>query len=249
MRRVVVHQMGKVASSALTDLAIQGLGIPVPQTHLLCREALAEVMHRYRANSKLPPPHVNRSHLVLDWLAAGDSIDFITVVREPFSRNLSAFFQNIDFFIDAPHQASAKDIAATFLNRYPHQVPIEWFDQQVRNPIGIDVYAQPFDVAQGYSVITTVRHRLLIMRYESSSNLKRQLMSQFLGVELPTLGWVNTTSAKKSGMQYSAVKRDLRFPAEFVRDILKSRYCAHFYSAAERDQMWARWVEGRPAGF
>ena len=249
MRNVVVHSVGKVASSAITGLAASALNAQVPHTHQLVRQRLEHNLARCAATGSLPSPHIIRSFLVLEWLDAGEAIDFITVVREPFARNLSAFFQNINLFMDDPTEATAEDIATAYMEDFPHQRSLEWFDRQVRDPLGIDVFTHEFDTSEGFATIEGDQHRMLILRRESSTAKKRQLVGDFLGVPMPELMRVNTTSAKETGTQYAAVKEQLQLPAEFVEEVFDSRYCRHFFSAAERDLMWARWVEGSPSGF
>lgn len=241
--------MGKVSSSAIMSLAERALDTQVPQTHQLSRVSLGRFVSQKAAAGRPIPPHIDNSYLVLEWLDAGQAIDFITLVRDPFARNLSAFFQNIDVFMDNPTKATAKEIVAAFMKRYRQQLPLEWFDRQVRDPLGIDVFTHEFDASEGYGTIEFERHRMLILRHESSTAKKRQLVGDFLDVPMPELTRVNTTSGKRTGAQYAAVKKQLRLPAEFAEEMLDSRYCRHFFSAAERDLMWARWVEGSPVGF
>lgn len=112
---IVVYTMGKVASSSIS----QALRARLPRrrvfhVHSLIREELeaTEALHLAGAiaHSGMPLERVYRKASVWTWQYVADVIaereyeekktDFITAVRDPVARNISAFFQNISLYLE-----------------------------------------------------------------------------------------------------------------------------------------------------
>ena len=79
----------------------------------------------------------------------------ISLVRAPVPRNLSTFFHNVDSYFPnfvervQAHTLSFQELADYFVNDFPEHTPEQWFDRQVRDVFGLDVYAEPFRASGG----------------------------------------------------------------------------------------------------
>jgi len=241
---LLIHQMGKVGSTSLLDQLDGSPGYDTLHTHHLDDETLDSVERDYLSRGKRLPDHLVRSRIAkAGLLAAGRPLTIVTAVREPIARNVSAFFQNMDLydtrFSTDPDEYVA-GLIARFLESYPHQVPLEWFDRQVKGPLGIDVYRHPFPHEAGWQVVEENGHRMLILRAETPDAVKVEAVNDFLGTRLSVMPRANAAS-DKYGELYASFLDLLRLPDDYVDRLLGSTYARHFYSAAEIETFRARW--------
>lgn len=94
---ILVFQMGKVGSSSVFEsLKYLGLKNPIFHIHYLSPSGIE---HVERSNSGQTPRHILESRYlrnVLEKGHPGQKWKIVSLVREPITRNISAFFQNID---------------------------------------------------------------------------------------------------------------------------------------------------------
>lgn len=140
-RPILVHTMGKVGSTSLYHRYKKMVGFPVLHTHKLAAsqgELEKYVVERVGAESRL------RGHLVHSMITreilehSAVPALVLSAVRDPFARNISAFFQNLpkkDFA-----ELTVKKLITKFFDDYPQDIPTTWFDREFLEPLGIDVY-------------------------------------------------------------------------------------------------------------
>lgn len=159
-RRPVVYTMGKVGSTSLST-AIRHAGLPCHDIHTLDLERLKAMAKQCLEEDRLPPPHVCDS---LGWIEHGlldtRRCTYITAVRDPVERNLSAFFQNLP---EGDH--SPARLFDRFLETYPHDLPVTWFEDEFRRFLDIDVPALPFDKT---ARLYRDKRQLFIMRLDAN---------------------------------------------------------------------------------
>ena len=243
----MVHQFGKVGSTTL-EAALRGEGRwPVYQTHVLRpgHRFLVDDDPRPPRGRVDVPPHALRSREVWrKYVQPVRPIAVVTPVREPVSRNVSAFFQNLHRF---PHLDPARgdgDVAAlveTFIERHDHDEPAVWFERQFRDPFGVDVYEHVFDTARGWSIIDAGPRRFLLLQAELSDEAKVAALRTLLNLGPITLAAKNVGDRKDYAEAYAAFRRRLVLPAEYLDRVLNSQYARHFYSEAQRDAARAKW--------
>jgi hypothetical protein len=254
---IVVYQMGKVGSSSIeASLRSLYLDQPVYHCHVLVNlEALEGALRRV-----LPNPHeepggsiqeLRRARAIRDrFLAEAHEgrWSFISMVRDPVARNLSAFFQSVteripDFYqrlsegrIDTPF------IAEHFLkDEVTHNAPIVWFDEQMRGLTGIDVFERPFPHETGYQTYENARARLLVMRLENFPGCVQPAMCQFLGIQRFGLIASNAAEDKDYADVYRRVKREIALPEAYLDRMYNSNYARHFYAQPEIARFRASW--------
>jgi SAM-dependent methyltransferase len=250
---VAVHQVGKVGSKSV-DRSLRALKrFKVYQTHVLNPSS------RYLSNPDGPPPqgyphmppHIRRAAEFREkFLLPHAPVAVVTLVREPVSRNLSAFFQNIGRHPEVDPLAPEPDIDRfidVFLNDYEHDEPIRWFDQQVNEPFGVDVFEFPFDHDLKYLSLRQGDRRLLILRVEEDDGFKAATIGRFLGIRDFSLQNENLGETKPYADAYRRFRNRVRLPASYLDRMLESRFARHFYTAAERDAVRARWIAADPA--
>lgn len=209
-----VFQMGKVGSSAMIE-AVNGI-----QVHHL---DWGNLLYSFRGQ-------YNRHQLNSLLMRLRRPRRLITAVREPVARNLSAFMQN--------HAARGwEPTIGSFLSNFRHDEPLDWFDVEMKPFTGIDVFARPFPITQGWQIIDD---RVLIVRAETPDALKEQAVSEFLGREIK-LGRANVAEDKSYAAGYAELCR--KVPRDYIDRMLASHYTRHFYSPAEIENFRARWYD------
>lgn len=125
-RAVIVHQMGKVGSSSVYDsLKHAPLKVPVYHTHLLNRQRLDRQLRSLTGN-RAGASHLRTSQRLLEDGFDGSRWKIISLTRDPISRNISAFFQNVENFAPG-FSGSASPMGKLmdgFLAQHPGHVPL-----------------------------------------------------------------------------------------------------------------------------
>jgi hypothetical protein len=178
-------------------------------------------------------------------LEAGRKAKYITVVREPLSRNISAFFQNFRHITGKRPSSDPKDQAEQariFFKEYPHERILNFFDSEYKTMLGMDVFAQPFPHEQGYQVLSFERGELLILRTESDDKLKEQAVAEYLHLPDFRLHRANVREDHRNAEAYKAFKQSLVLPENYIEQMLESQYCRHFYTLEERQALRDQWL-------
>lgn len=216
MAQIYIYQMGKVGSTSFAR-AVDGI-----QVHWLDPESWFYSLRGGRNR------HLLASIRMRLCLRPHDKI--ITAVREPIARNLSAFMQN--------HRSRgwSPDLE-TFLAKFRHREPLDWFDREVRRYLGIDVYAHDFDCDLGWQ---NIDDRLLIVKAEIPDAVKSGAIEQFLGRNI-SLHRQNIGDNKDYSGDYNKLK-NARLPEQYVEEMLGSKYAKHFYSDDQLAKIRQKWL-------
>jgi hypothetical protein len=222
---IVVHQMGKVGSSSLYAALERSGAFDAYQTHNFLSRHEPQRMHERHAH-----------HVVNTLIPQGRSMRFISGVRDPMARNISAFFHNM------PADVTTVDEA---LERFAVQVEQElqvtrhWFDQQVRSVLGIDVFEREADFSHGGHVVAG---NFLILRLEDPQEARERAVARFLDLETFSMPRMNVGSEKPYSALYAEFKQRFRPSKALVDATFDCQYVRHFYPEA-REVMKARWME------
>lgn len=233
----VLYTMGKVASSALTE-ALGRSGIPAHQIHNLDTPTLLKLAKRDMDAGRLPLRHICQSMTYrTEYRRHPERFLFISVVRDPIARNMSAFFQNLG--ISETNGASeTADLFETFKTTYPHNLPLVWFDRQFEDALGIDVFQTPFDSTKKYLYMPD--QNTLLLRVDCPRTTKEQLLSEIFQrpIYIPK---VNVGDKKGYSARYKAFKSHAHFDEPLLDQIYNSKFCRHFWSEQERTEMREMW--------
>lgn len=196
-----------------------------------------------------------QSQYLLDWVNKGMPLKIITPIRDPISRNVSAFFhfiegrlgqasdkselpikELVDLFIDYQDDNEEPDNMAMM----DHNLPLVWFDDNIKKYFGIDVFSTPFPNS-GHIVLTNNNTELLTFRIELHDSEKESLLREFINV--PSLSLINTNvgSSKAYSKKYKEFKNLAVLPDSYIRKMRESKYFRHFYSENEMNQICDNW--------
>jgi hypothetical protein len=182
----------------------------------------------------------------------------VTLVRDPVRRDVSSFFQNLELMFDVwpadeLRSRSAEDVAASlvelFLDTYvrsnsPREFdadPLTWFDTELKQVFGVDVFAKPFPVSRGYDRYSSANARVLLLRLEDLDRVARTAFAEFLGATVEKVVQSNDAADKVYSAVYSRFKSLLELPSEYLDRMYCSSYSKHFYSEQELAGFRSRW--------
>ncbi len=241
---------GKTASNTILETFNQ-MGIPCIHIHTL----------RY-------PEYILLGELKNVWtdvfrLKRGEKTKIITSVREPLSRDFSAFWQPFSGEIDkgfvcpifnGDFQKMYYDFIEIIMRGtvYAHnllgitspviwQDEFEWFNYEIKDVFGIDVYEYPFNKEEGYQVIETDDVQIFLFRVENLDNILPAL-GRFVGRTIPSFVSSNIAETKRYGLAYKEFQKQIRLPEKYVEHYYKGNpYMDHFYSKEEQKKFLERW--------
>lgn len=228
---VFVYQMGKVGSTSIYESLKQRYGGNVLHAHTFGPfHSSAEVRALFRYHHAEQAP-----------------IKIITLVREPVTRNLSAFFQN--FRRDTGQsvencQLDAFELKKTFMNSYPHEIPLVWFDNNLLKHFQIDVYETPFPEC-GYVEINQSQTEVLVMRHDLPDETKKDLIGKFVGLKDFVIEHHNIGAEKQYAHLYAKLQQ-AKLPLEHLYYLASSKYMHHFFHNDMREIIFS-WSD-QPVG-
>jgi len=214
---VFVYQMGKVASSSV---------------HLSLKwEYPGVVLHSHNFRKNHPRFKIRQ---LFEYRKQGNPIKIVTLVREPVSRNVSAYFENLERYFGALSREKIQALTNSqlmekFLAEFQHDVTLEWFDTHLKRDFGIDVYDYPFDHQQGYVTIKKDNLEVLIMRHDLTDAEKEKFVKELTGLREFRLKTFNVGENKLYANLYKEFKR-VSIPAGYLERMTNSKYCKHFYT-------------------
>lgn len=235
---VFIYQMGKVASSSIYE-SLKEQGLCVFHAHVLNFPKDKAIPRGFEWSIK--EGKRLRSRLI----DRGIPLKIITLTRDPIARNISAYFQNLDAIHqerDVHEKVSIEGLISTFLAEYDHAIPLTWFERELRDVTGINVYDHEFPKDKGFQVIERGTIRALIMQVELTNDVKLRLIREFIGHPGFSLKERNIASAKHYSAQYKEFVRRIKLPQEYVERLLESKYARHFYSDSDRARFREKWL-------
>ena len=249
---ILIHSMGKVGSISVTK-SLESTDLKntrIYHTHHLIPDRLQIHIDKNKQHGKPITRHLQDSsdfsHKYLNNPEMLQNTKIITLVREPIGRNISGFFQNIDFFMPnlvgkfTSGQLKIEEIVDCFLDKYPHKIPLEWLDIEVRDIFEIDVFLKDFPRSTGY-LIWHDPIDLLLVKLESLNSCFQMAAKEFMGLSDIELKMKNIGNTKKYNEAYNHFKENIILPEQYINDMYNSKYARHFYSERELLQFTERW--------
>jgi len=251
---ILIYQMGKVGSSTVyQSLKRAKIKNPVYHVHFLSYSNLDEVEQYHRrvgAKSSIGSVRFWRAlRRKLD--QTGITVYVISLVREPVAREISDVFQNMknhhgELLTKNGEVDVDKTIAALHKNFVNFNEATDytctWFDREILDTFGIDVYASTFDHSRGFTIISNDRIKLLLLRMEDLSEMFEEAMHEFMGLSIPMVR-SNESSSKQHYEAYRSVLEKFTLPKSTGDKVLNSRYAQHFYPEAVRTELRGKWMQ------
>lgn len=191
------------------------------------------------------------------------SLRIISAVREPLARDYSAFWQVFTEgtergmllpFLKGDFQQMYNSYINLILggDAYRKQMlgiytpltwydEFEWFDEQIRKHLDVDIYQYPFDKERGYIIIKKGNIELFLFKVEKMGSILNEI-SSFVGAE--KLSTINSNTAKQKwyGLAYAQFRKEVKLPDKYVEHY----YCDnckmdYFYTPKEKSAFLQKW--------
>jgi hypothetical protein len=239
---ILIYQMGKVGSSSVyKSLSEHNLGSSIYHIHNLNEDqAKSELTRHIQMSGSTRRYDFLWNSLHLSTRVKSQTTEkwpIVTLIREPVKRNISAFFQALDRINPELYQENlegninTKKLLDFFINSFSqHNVPEDWFDHQLKNVFGIDVFSKPFLEQKGYSIYENDKAKVLLLRLENLNACSENAFKEFLGIENFTLTSANIGEKKAYKIMYKHFLSNVNLPEDYIEDIYSSKFAKHFYS-------------------
>ena len=255
---LLVYQMGKLGSRSVYEALLPlRHSYSLYHVHMLDQELIDAAQRAYQQAFKVRPvipDHLIASMHLLRDLAAGQPNGrwkVVTVVREPVARNVSSFFQDLelqhpDFPLTEKRELLSteqlvSELIELFLADHDHLEPLEWCDTELRDVLGIDVYAAPFPYQRGWEIYQSPLADVLLLRLEDlRTAMPQAILSFFDGFET-SVPVANAAADKSYSKLYSEFTEKLQLPKSYLDLMYQSRFARHFYSLAEIAAFYNYW--------
>lgn len=255
----ILYQMGKVGSTTVHNaLKASDLKGPLQKVHFLSDTGLAHSEKFHKETLKKPwnkAPFAQEA-LALRKRIANEpdlKINIVTLVREPIRREVSEFFQYVQYLhpelLDddgnlKTHRASRVIQARFMFYDESKNYTCRWFDTEIKELFDVDVFDHPFDHNRGYTLIEQGNVRLLVFRLEDVNRTLNDGLRLLLGSEYKDWeGQANVGEKKQSGDQYRSLLESFKMRASICDKVYSSRYARHFYTDQERLTFREKWSQ------
>lgn len=248
---ILLYQMGKVGSTTIKK-SLEAFNIPIYHFHRLNPEELDRFMKTKKGLHKTAPEHIRLGwHLQKQRKSGFDPRKWkiITLVRDPVARNLSEYFNYIKNYLPViAHQykttsLTLENLRDFFLEKYPfHDRPLTWFDVEMKQIFGLDIYSVDFPVTKGYKIYKGDHPDVLLLRLENLNDCAQDAFNEFLGMENVILITDNTASERGFSPLYRKFLSSKLLPRTYIKRMYNSKFAQHFYTEEELNTFQKKWI-------
>lgn len=239
---IFIYQMGKVGSTSLEHSIKKAFHVHAfysdNHTCLIRQQGLAGIGIRYFFKRAMQELEYFVMRLAFRRRA---KVKIITLVREPMKRNISMFFHDLDSYLFAYYtgfthkhalpkttrEQNVDVLKQCFLDVFPHEYPLTWFDNEFYRMTNVDIFNYPYDKQKGLGVIKTQQCDVVVLdinKLSDNTDAIERLTSQKI-----ELGCTNVGDKK----WYADLYKDFDDQDERIRSLKarfsQSKYYKHFY--------------------
>jgi len=236
---VIILTPGKVGSSSVYYTLKKNLTEnSIFHIHYLSEDGIKKSkINHLKSDRKSLPLHLMVSELLYKKLKSyNGKIKIITIIREPISRSLSSFFQNINFYkktIENDNLTVNETIALKIIQKdIINSVKSidQWLLSELLNNFDVDIYSQEFPKENRYVIFKNTNIELLLLKMEDMNDVFNKSTKDFFrktnGIILEKH---NVGEAKYYSDQYIKIKRNIKLDDTILTNIISSNYFNHFY--------------------
>ena len=249
---IIIITPGKVGSSSVYETLKQNTDHHVFHIHQLSKQGIkTAIEHHVMSDRKSKPLHLIVSKLLRKKLSSYNGpVKIITIVREPISREISAFFQNTEMHRKTIEDGNleidndqAKHLLTSKLKSDICQELLDWFESEIKGNFEIDVFSKKIDASKKYSIYKHQNTHLLLLKMEDLNRAFPEAVQDFLDLESPmSLIQANIGSNKHYAASYKTLKEDIILEKATIETIVTSTYFKHFYDDMTKEvtKQWVR---------
>ena len=256
---IIIYQMGKVGSATVYETLLHAnLPNPIYHIHFLSYDGIKDAEEFFLSLKKpIRSAHLRRSKMLREIIDKNSKVRWkiITLVREPIGRDISDLFQSIDRYYpeliengNIKKRQTVEFMQEKFMN-YDESTnyTCTWFDNELTGVFNVDVYAHPFNLDDGYAILSEKKNvDVLLLRVEDLNRNLENALVEFLNLKGPLqIVKSNIGSDKKYAEAYRYVLDNIAIPKSVCMKIYSTKYAEHFYSEAMRSEFIQRWSKGK----
>jgi len=234
---VCVLTIGKTASSAIIE-SLHSVGVKAFQVHSLSR---APQNHLFFSEER--PFFVQNSLYKLKMAAwmftqRNEKRRFITTFRDPFERNLSAFFEQMWKIPGVSFDDDADTLLYSFQEKGPHDATSNWYRDNLGRKFGLG-YNDVNLVEVPTRIARVGGKTFLFLKYERRDCWELAI-SEFIGVPVK-LERRNVSSNKPYAQKMKEVKSLWRPSQEIIRRTIDPELWNALYTSKEKSDIREKW--------
>ncbi|MEE9412237.1 MAG: putative capsular polysaccharide synthesis family protein [Methylococcales bacterium] len=251
---VILHNMGKVGSSTVFGSLIASEAVReknLYRTHFLSKKGvqlIREVHENGYGGWQNFPPNIKsmvmaelvKSKLFRWRFSEHSRCKVVTLVRDPIATNIAGFFQNYLWWPDEVYELCRnrpseclEELTKCFLDKYPHDYPLNWFDWELGGVHGIDIKAEGFPTSRGWKIYKQKHADILVIRLDMLNSGAKEAFKELLAIDDFDIVNDNVADKKWYADLYNEFKNSIVLPEAYISKIYDSQWVQHFYSAEE----------------
>jgi hypothetical protein len=250
---ILIYQMGKVGSSSVYRTLLKTkFRSSVFHVHFLSDDLFAHeqehISNGIRAGARYSTEHALRRYIIA---SNKPRVKIITLVRDPVAVLVSDVFQNPHLFPNLISRDKARFRARNLSRAIESEVLTEracdyvngWFDRELKNVFGVDVYSCSFDKHRGFQIYPSPSAPTLLIRLEDLTPAGPNALSVFLGSTFPIcLEKANERSGTLERSRYVAIKT-AKIDREVLERVYSGKLAQHFYTDEQIHAFVQRWSQ------
>lgn len=266
---LLIYQMGKVGSQTVEEsLRALDMGMPIFHVHFLTDDLMDfyEEKRRkfFRSKQQNELSRIWMYRYLRKKIRKG--LDHrkwrvVTLIRDPIARNISSFFETLQvesgqthglYHISADIRSAYRfditvkiddisELIRLFIEKFDHETPLIFFDQQIKSVLGIDIFSYEFPKSKGYMIYKEKQFELLLIRLENLIDCAEAAFREFLSIDGFVAKNTNVGNEKIYAPLYEKFKSTIILPSWYINDMYSSKFVQHFYSGEEIRKFKAKW--------
>jgi len=169
-------------------------------------------------------------------------IKAITLIRDPFSRGISAYFH--DPIRRGQVNNKALESIRCEIITYANDVTLDWFKTDFNTFFNYNVFNYPFNNKNGYIRINLLeKFDILLLKTNLLKKNGKKVIEDFLGITIDTLFNVNRRSETSVGEIYNKVKDYYFEEKHSFNEKINSQFIQHFFSSDEIESFRLKYLK------
>ena len=225
---IAIYTLGKSGSSSiLSTLQRKFLIFNVYQLHFINCEYIRE-----NHSDDFATRNIDKANKFLR-KHSKNKTKYISLVREPVSREISSFYQNRQLYFKNVFPNDFKAINNLIESR-GYDLALNWFDYELKKHLNFDVYSQPFDKTKGFSIYKIDSNiELMILRTDYINKIGIVAINKFLNTDIKQMKSVNVGNNKSNSLYQKQMKSEFKLSDANLNKIQNSKFMNHYFTPKE----------------
>jgi len=222
---VIIFQYGKVGSSSIYDSLVKQ-ECNCLHSHNLCRNEKDKLLQKWQERCREA--------------VRNNGVKIITLVREPVGRFTSMVMESFKEWTVNFEAKTIKEIMQDELIVSTEECH-SWFNNQIEQLTGINIFDYPFDKEKGYVIIKKDNIEILLMTLEKL-NSNEATIGEFVGLKDFKLTNANVAADKVCDYVYQDIKKEFRVSEKMLDEVYETFRMEHFYSDKDIAEYKKKWL-------